>query len=227
MRRYQMLGLVLLVLALLSTGVVAALAQDTPTTFPYLGVDVVPNMNGAQVVFVEPDSPASQADVRYLDVIAKIDNDAVTAATLGNLLHNHQIGDAVTLDIQRGEENVTLQATLSARPDYFPPMLREEAIRYNAQDKAWRINVLSENEPLYESGLRPGDSILKFGDYAMTPRALSLFLEGKAPSDHIAVTIQREDQEMTLEVPVSALRTLEVFSINFFEIPFEILFVPE
>jgi len=226
MKHYRMLGLILMVVGLLTMGAISAFAQTT-TDLPYLGVNVIPNKHGAQVIFVEPGSPAATADVRYFDVITSIDDQPVKATTLGSILHGYHVGDQITLKIERGEEDVTLDATLTARPEYFPPMMREQSISYDTDNMSWRINSLSENEPLYESGLRAGDSILMFGDMARSPRDLRLFLEGKAADDHIVVTIEREDEQIALEVPVSALRTLDVFSVNFFEVPFEVLFVSD
>ena len=68
---------------------------------------------GALVIGVEPDSPASQAGLLPNDVITAVGStDVSTMSALDYLLANHQPGDTVALDVLRGSDTMKLNATL-------------------------------------------------------------------------------------------------------------------
>jgi S1-C subfamily serine protease len=93
---------------------------------PYLGVSWqsvtasvasyydLPVKSGALVTAVSPNTPASLAGLKAGDIIVKIDGQVVNADTpFVNALMRHKVGDRVTLVVNRGGKELTLDATLS------------------------------------------------------------------------------------------------------------------
>lgn len=66
---------------------------------------------------VEPGSPAAKAGIQAEDVIEKVDSQQIDADhALSDVIAGHNVGDTVTLTINRGGKAMTLTATLAARP---------------------------------------------------------------------------------------------------------------
>jgi serine protease Do len=66
---------------------------------------------------VQPESPAAKAGIQAEDIILKVDNHQVDAShTLTDVVAGYNVGDTVTLTINRGGKEITLRATLVARP---------------------------------------------------------------------------------------------------------------
>lgn len=101
------------------------LARGEKIAHPYLGVQMttltpelaeqnnsdpnsafmVPEINGVIVVKVLPNTPAATAGMRRGDVITQIDGQAVTSADqLQRLVENSQIGQALQVKVQRGNQ---------------------------------------------------------------------------------------------------------------------------
>jgi Do/DeqQ family serine protease len=102
------------------------LARGERIAHPYLGVQMttltpelarqnntdpnspfmVPEVNGVVVVRVLPSTPAEKAGLRRGDVITEIDGQAVTnAEQLQRLVENSQIGQALKVRVQRGNQS--------------------------------------------------------------------------------------------------------------------------
>jgi serine protease Do len=74
----------------------------------------LPVKSGALVTAVSPNTPASLAGLKAGDIIVKIDGQVVNADTpFVNALMRHKVGDRVTLVVNRGGKELTLDATLS------------------------------------------------------------------------------------------------------------------
>ena len=72
---------------------------------------------GAEVTDVVANTPASKAGLKTGDVVVGVDEDQVDSslALVANV-HMHQVGDKVTLTVLRDGKQVTLDATLVAKP---------------------------------------------------------------------------------------------------------------
>ena len=78
---------------------------------------------GAQVSEIMPNSPAAQAGLRPDDVITGIDNQPVTSPEdLQEAIRKAVPGKKVALQVVRGEEKLTIKATLRESPFGFFPM---------------------------------------------------------------------------------------------------------
>jgi serine protease Do len=95
---------------------------------PFLGVEMTPVTpalaterrlsvrSGAQIVEVVPGSPAERAGLRIDDVITRIDQTEVEDSNdAGNAIAAHKPGDEIEIRIARGNETLTLKATLAER----------------------------------------------------------------------------------------------------------------
>lgn len=66
---------------------------------------------------VEPNSPAAQAGVQAEDIIEKVNSQTIDSThDLANIIDQYGVGDTVTLTIERGGKEITLQAKLAKRP---------------------------------------------------------------------------------------------------------------
>jgi S1-C subfamily serine protease len=66
---------------------------------------------------VVPNGPADQAGLQDGDVILSVDGQAIDAEhPLDATLSQHAPGRAITVEVQRGNEKLTLQVTLGTRP---------------------------------------------------------------------------------------------------------------
>jgi serine protease Do len=73
---------------------------------------------GAFVSFVEPDSPASDADLQPGDVITEVDNETVDSREqLIESISQKNPGDDVELAVRRGDETLTISVTLDSHPE--------------------------------------------------------------------------------------------------------------
>lgn len=95
----------------------AFLGADYMTLDPYLSgqVGVKPDQKGVLVRSVDPGSPSEQAGLRPPDLITAVDGIRVpTDLALAEVLNVHKPGDAVTLQILRQGEPISLIVTLAA-----------------------------------------------------------------------------------------------------------------
>jgi S1-C subfamily serine protease len=115
---------------------------------PYLGVRVAPAMgawhaldvaplaaNGVQVTSVDEGSPAEQAGIEPDDLIVAIDGEEVqNSQALIGAIRSHQPGDTISVTVERGGEELSLEVTLGSQNDnagetaylgiHFSPVMR-------------------------------------------------------------------------------------------------------
>jgi S1-C subfamily serine protease len=82
---------------------------------PFLGISITDGDNGVLINEVLPGSPAAAAELQAGDVITAINGTPLAdAAALRDAISALEIGAALTLDVTRGDESLTLEATLGA-----------------------------------------------------------------------------------------------------------------
>ena len=83
---------------------------------PYLGVQTVGKGDDCIIAAVLPQSPAEKAGLRADDVIRRFDGkDVPTPTALSKLVLQRKVGDRVVLDIQRGDESLSLRLEIGRR----------------------------------------------------------------------------------------------------------------
>jgi len=82
------------------------------------GTDTTSGPAGALISGVVDDSPAREAGLRVGDLVTAYDGQQIESFTdLAAAVRADQPGDTVTLTIQRGDEELAVEATLSERPE--------------------------------------------------------------------------------------------------------------
>ena len=206
-RTILLLGLVL-VLLLSAVNVVTAQESVQP---PYLGLTFAEHEGGVIVTRVIPDSPAADAGIKVGDVITAVDDDGITFESFADVIGSHAIGDSLSFALLRDEETVQLEVVLGKQPDTdaFQSPLPMDAFAFvqNGDEQIWQVRSLTENHPLYEAGLRAGDTITEFDGEIYSPGELREFLSGLEADEMVTVTVERDGEEMSVDVPASSLET--------------------
>jgi len=66
---------------------------------------------------VQSGSPAAKAGLKEGDVVLEVDGTKINDShSLAYLVQQHNVGDVITLKVQRGKDVITLTATLVERP---------------------------------------------------------------------------------------------------------------
>jgi putative serine protease PepD len=74
--------------------------------------------SGAVVTEVEPNSPASEAGIQEGDIILEVNDQSISGqGALIAVIRDSAPGDEVEIVVERGDERLTLTATLAARPN--------------------------------------------------------------------------------------------------------------
>jgi S1-C subfamily serine protease len=219
MVKRSVISILLLVLALSALGVAAQ--DDTSQDHPFLGILFGPDEAGALITQVMPDSPAADADIQQGDIITAVGDESVTVDNLRDVVQSHVPGDVLDLTILRDGESMDVNVTLGTMPDRLqgrgpgmPEDFEGDFIFFNGADNTWVVRGLSENNPLYEAGLRQGDTITEFNGEAYDPTALQEFIAG-LDTDTVTVTVDRDDETMEIEVPAEALNSFVPFGFRF------------
>lgn len=193
-------------------------AQDS-TENPFLGVGIAQADTGVVITQVLPDSPAAQAGLKVGDIITAVNGVVVNPSTLVATIQNFEIGSQLDLSILRDKNQLDLDVTLAAAPEKSlpTPQLPMDSFAYiqNGEEQVWQIRSLTENNALYEAGLRSGDTITHFNGEAYDPTSLRQFLTDLDQNAVVTLTIQRDEETLEIEVPGSALQMLDQFSLGF------------
>jgi 2-alkenal reductase len=91
--------------------------QGGSVEYPYLGVQTQFTEDGLVVMEVEDGSPAAEAGIERGDVLVGIDGEQVDVDTsFMDALLQHEPGDNVTIQVQRGGSTIDVDVTLGTRP---------------------------------------------------------------------------------------------------------------
>lgn len=216
-RQHLRIFLSISVLALLILGFVAAAgAQDAPAPGegrPFLGIRLAETPDGVVIQEVLPDSPAEAADLQVDDILTAINGEAVSSARDAvREIRGLNPGDSVTLDVSRGDESLSLEATLGSMRDERQQQMQDMiGVTFNPQDRTWTINRLSENDALYGAGLREGDVISAVNGEQLDPRGLMQLLRSADADTTVTLTVERDGSSQEIEIPASALRMFGMF----------------
>lgn len=191
--------------------VVPALISDGAYSYSFLGIsgstidarvaeseNLTPNTLGVYVAQSIAGGPAAEAGVRNGDIIVSIDERPVTSFEdlVGYLITETEPGQVVRLDVLRGDERLTLDVTVSARPGERTQTAQNrrftvgEAIEI-AKAEAMEANLLGEIEgatarsgerdgvPVWEVTLESGGKTATAIVDAVTGEVLELRMNGE------------------------------------------------
>jgi S1-C subfamily serine protease len=197
---------------------------------PMLGIRVEDSDTGVVIREVVTDSPAAKAGLQGGDIVKKVDDhDVKTARAVVEAVVTHEVGDAITLEVERDGKTQTVSATLEASPALQIPNVpfgNGFGLTYNANDKIWALQNLSEDSPLYQAGLRQGDIITKFDGKAYDPAELQAYIQGLKDVKEVIITVQRDGKDQEIKVPIEALNRFNIFGFSgpdgqMFNMPFD------
>lgn len=196
----------------------AASAQSQPgiSERPYLGVRLQNTDNGVVVSAVVADSPAEAAGLQVDDRIDSINGEDISSAhALVEAVSALKPGDPVTLGVTRGEETVTIEATLAEQPvQERMVVISDVSIRYDEENKTWIVEKLGEDNPLYEAGLREGDVITAIDGEVREPQDLADLFGASAMRDTHTLTVERDGESIAIEIDGSTLPLFLLFGIH-------------
>jgi serine protease Do/serine protease DegQ len=157
------------------------------------------SQHGAVVSRVEAGSPAEKAGLEPGDIILGINGQDVKggSAQIRNAIGLLQIGDTASLEIMRGEERKSLQATIGKpkRPqlagDKLHPTLSGATLGVTSKEQVEGILIekVEQNSPAWKTGLRPGDVIVTANRYRV--RNLDEIKQVVDPRSPLLVNLQR------------------------------------
>src|SRR5205814_1131284 len=82
----------------------------------FLGVSVTSGQNGAQIMQIDPSSPAGRAGLQQGDEIIRLGDASVQSADdLTSAMQSHKPGDRVTVTFLRGQAQQSASVTLASR----------------------------------------------------------------------------------------------------------------
>ena len=172
---------------------------------PYLGVSLEVTDAGVAIAQVEPNSPAAEADLQVGDVISAINGESIAdAAGAAALIGDLEPGTAITLDIMRGEEAMSIEATLGSRiQQNFEMTVMGDIVVFDGED--WRILAVGEDSPLAAAGLQSGDVVTAINGEMSDPEALAdVIANGDA---EVALTVERGDETLDITVVAADLES--------------------
>lgn len=196
----------------------APAATETQSERAYLGVRVTDSDAGVTVLALQPGSPAEAAGLAEGDLITAVNGEAVDSAqALADAIGALAAGDTVSLDVTRGDEALTLEATLGLASDYATetspstsfgggfaiPSQRDFVLRFGADDQAWGVVGLSEDAPLYAAGLRSGDLITSIDGSMYDPMQLLAYVAGLDADANLALEVVRDGETVEVTVPAA------------------------
>lgn len=159
---------------------------------------------------VEADSPAQMAGWQPGDRIVSIDGEAIDSTTHASAVVRDNVGEEITVVIQRGGE--TIETTVTPREN--PPAGQgSTGITFtDARFSDVQIDTVRPNTPAAEAGMQPGDRILEINGVEIEAMAQAIVMMDAHIGQNVSVTYERDGALSTIEftVPEASLPVTEV-----------------
>ncbi len=143
----------------LRVGVVSATRRKIERRGGVLGIGLDPNDDadelGVGIIEVFKGGPASKIDLLKGDLIVAIEDEKVhSRAELSEMITSHDAGESLKITIERGDENITLWATLEHRSKIFDPFDRNQQMSGSTSvRKAGFSDIIQTDLPLEPEGM--------------------------------------------------------------------------
>jgi len=168
---------------------------------------------GALVVAVEADTPAAAAGLQEGDRIMALNGTEVTLSEpLTELVRAQAVGDEVELTVVRDDTELTLTAVLAEHPDeagvaYLGVRVAPGMSGIRALDVApvegngVEVTSVDAASPAEQAGIGAGDLLVAIdGEEIVDSETLIVVVRSHQPGDTVAVTVERDGEELTLDV---------------------------
>jgi S1-C subfamily serine protease len=177
---------------------------------PLLGVQLTEDEAGVFIEEVMEGSPAEEADLQAGDRLVSINEEEITSIEQAvELVGSMQPGDAITVIVERDDEELEFEITLASAPLTMRQiMIGGDQIAYLPDEAAWEVQELRDGSPLAEAGLQPGDRITAVNDESYSPDDILGLLAVAAQAETLTLTVERDDETLEIEVPAAAVMAL-------------------
>ncbi|NOT21845.1 MAG: RIP metalloprotease RseP [Nitrospiraceae bacterium] len=176
------------------------LATGAPLPIPTFQ-DLTPDIEA-----MAPGSPADTAGIQVGDRISRINGqDISTRGELFDAVAKSK-GQALTLEIKRGEQVKTLTVTPSAAPG--PQAAGQEPGYYlGVEETPPLVTSVAQNSPAAKAGLEAGDHVVKIGDQTIHTWSQMTGIVKESPNRELPIEVLREGHRISLTVTPSAEKT--------------------
>ncbi|THJ24407.1 MAG: RIP metalloprotease RseP [Nitrospira sp. CG24E] len=176
------------------------LATGAPLPIPTFQ-DLTPDIEA-----MAPGSPADTAGIQVGDRISRINGqDISTRGELFDAVAKSK-GQALTLEIKRGEQIKTLTVTPSAAPG--PQAAGQEPGYYLGVEEAPPlVTSVAQNSPAAKAGLEAGDHVVKIGNQTIHTWSQMTGIVKESPNRELPIEVLREGRRVSLTVTPSAEKT--------------------
>lgn len=223
----RMLAVLAVYTLLLSGAAGVLLAQNgddiiIEPTGGYLGVRYEAADTGVAVVAVAEGSAAAEAGLQVGDVVTAINGEPIDADTVADTVAGFDVGETITLTVERAGETLELEAVLGERPVtimrgrvpefVIPDMPSVErpflGVRLENGDAGVTITEVIEDSPAAEIGLQAGDVIVSInGQEVATAAEVVAVVSAEAPRTQLDLVIDRDGETLELSVVLRAVES--------------------
>ena len=157
------------------------------------------SQHGAAVSRVEAGSPAEKAGMEPGDIIVAINGQEIKngSSQIRTAVGLMQVGDTAAIDVLRGEERLSLKATIGKpkRPeiagDKLHPTLKGATLSATTKDQVEGVLLekIETNSYAWKAGLRPGDIIVTANRYRV--RTIDELKQIANPRAPLLINLQR------------------------------------
>jgi photosystem II stability/assembly factor-like uncharacterized protein len=172
----------------------------------YLGIRGDDMKEGAVLIQITPDSPASKAGLKEKDVLVMFDGKPVKKyAEVAEAILKHKAGDKVPVKVQRGQETKEIIVTVENRPEPAPARGRVVlGVTGEPAGGGVRLAQVFPDSPAAKAGLKVGDLVLAVEKTKVTSlQQLTDQLRGKRPGDKISLMVMQGKDTKTIVVTLT------------------------
>ena len=177
----------------------------------FLGVVIrADSANRPIIEAVERDSPADDAGLKAGDIVAKLDNAAMSSdAEVRDQLHSRLAGETILLTVNRDGKRLDLSATLNptTQPKHVGPcaIMGITVIEPTTKGTGAKVDVVADDMPAAKGGIKVGDLITKVdGKDVNGPEAFRAIMANRRPGDTVEMLLERRGKREEARVTLAA-----------------------